>query len=163
MQNPPPAQSAGGVDKRTGATLSYLLWWVTGIIFLFVGKNDPDIKFHAAQSIVFFAPISIIGALVLVSQGVIDNFSTYLNAHTVTGLSQSIAMGPVASQEVIKELGTNGGGFFNANSAHPFESPNPFTNLVQILLIFVLGAGLTYTFGHMVKDSKQGWALFWAL
>ena len=61
MQNPPPAQSTGGVDKRTGATLSYLLWWVTGIIFLFVGKGDPDVKYHAAQSIVLFAPISIIG------------------------------------------------------------------------------------------------------
>src|SRR6185369_16721176 len=61
------------------------------------------------------------------------------------------------------QLGTNGGGFFNANSAHPFESPTPFTNLVQIFLIFVIGAGLTYTFGHMVRDSRQGWALFWAM
>ncbi len=60
-------------------------------------------------------------------------------------------------------LGTNGGGFFNANSEHPFESPTPFTNLVHLLLIFVLGAGLTYTFGHMVKDTRQGWALFWAM
>src|SRR5262249_57127553 len=60
-------------------------------------------------------------------------------------------------------LGTNGGGFFNANSAHPFESPTAFTNLVQILLIFILGAGLTYTFGHMVNDQRQGWALFWAM
>jgi K+-transporting ATPase ATPase A chain len=69
----------------------------------------------------------------------------------------------VASQEAIKQLGTNGGGFFNANSSHPFESPTGFTNLVQILLIFILGAGLTYTFGHMVKDTRQGWALFWAM
>ena len=81
----------------------------------------------------------------------------------VEGATQTIAQGPVASQEAIKQLGTNGGGFFNANSSHPFESPNGFTNLVQILLIFVLGAGLTYTFGHMVKDTRQGWALFWAM
>ena len=84
-------------------------------------------------------------------------------AKTVEGATQTIAQGPVASQEAIKQLGTNGGGFFNGNSAHPFESPTPFTNLVQILLIFVLGAGLTYTFGHMVKDTRQGWALFWAM
>src|SRR4029453_13575750 len=76
---------------------------------------------------------------------------------------QTIAQGPVASQEAIKQLGTNGGGFFNANSSHPFESPTPFTNLLQILLFFRLGAGLTYTFGHMVKDTRQGWALFWAM
>ena len=99
-------------------------------------------------------------ALVLCSQGVIQNFHPYTVATTVEGATQTIAQGPVASQEAIKQLGTNGGGFFNANSAHPFESPTPFTNLVQILLIFVLGAGLTYTFGHMVKDTRQGWALF---
>src|SRR5262249_17107786 len=79
------------------------------------------------------------------------------------GATQTIAQGPLASQEAIKQLGTNGGGFFNGNSAHPFESPTGFTNLVQILLIFVLGAGLTYTFGHMVKDTRQGWALVWAM
>jgi potassium-transporting ATPase potassium-binding subunit len=81
----------------------------------------------------------------------------------VEGATQTIAQGPVASQVAIKQLGTNGGGFFNANSAHPFESPTPFTNLLHMLLIFVLGAGLTYTFGHMVKDTRQGWALFWAM
>ncbi len=69
----------------------------------------------------------------------------------------------MASQEAIKKLGTNGGGFFNANSAHPFENPTPLTNLVQMLLIFVLGAGLTYTFGNMVSDTRQGWALFAAM
>src|SRR5262249_30172322 len=96
-------------------------------------------------------------------QGSIQNFHPYTVAKTVEGATQTIAQGPVASQEVIKQLGTNGGGFFNANSAHPFESPNAFTNLLQILLLFVLGAGLTYTFGHMVKDTWQGWALFWAM
>jgi len=108
-------------------------------------------------------PISIVAALVLVSRGAIQNFHPYTIAKTVEGATQTIAQGPVASQEAIKQLGTNGGGFFNANSAHPFESPTPFTNLVQILLIFVLGAGLTYTFGHMVRDTRQGWALFWAM
>jgi K+-transporting ATPase ATPase A chain len=108
-------------------------------------------------------PLSIVAALVFVSQGSIQNLHPYTAAKTVEGATQTIAQGPVASQEAIKQLGTNGGGFFNANSAHPFESPNPLTNLLQILLIFVLGAGLTYTFGHMVKDTRQGWALFWAM
>src|SRR5262252_2958364 len=108
-------------------------------------------------------PLSIVAALVLVQRGAIQNFHPYTVAKTVEGATQTIAQGPVASQEAIKQLGTNGGGFFNANSAHPFESANPFTNLLQIFLIFVLGAGLTYTFGHMVKDPRQGWALFWAM
>jgi K+-transporting ATPase ATPase A chain len=108
-------------------------------------------------------PLSIVAALVFCSQGVIQNFHPYTVARTVEGATQTIAQGPVASQEAIKQLGTNGGGFFNANSSHPFESPTPFANLVQLLLIFVLGAGLTYTFGHMVGDTRQGWALFWAM
>src|SRR5262245_8345980 len=108
-------------------------------------------------------PISIVAALVLVASGSIQNFQPYTVARTVEGATQTIAQGPVASQVAIKMLGTNGGGFFNANSAHPFESPTPFTNLLHLILIFVLGAGLTYTFGHMVKDTRQGWALFWAM
>src|ERR1700693_6058817 len=108
-------------------------------------------------------PLSIVAALVFSWQGVIQNFHPYTVAKTVEGATQTIAQGPVASQEAIKQLGTNGGGFFNANSSHPFESPTPFTNLVQILLIFLLSAALTYTFGHMVKDTRQGWALFWAM
>ena len=108
-------------------------------------------------------PISIVAALVLVSQGSIQNFHAYTTATTVEGATQTIAQGPVASQVAIKQLGTNGGGFFNANSSHSFESTNGFTNLVHLLLIFILGAGLTYTFGHMVKDTRQGWALFWAM
>jgi K+-transporting ATPase ATPase A chain len=108
-------------------------------------------------------PLSILAALVFCWQGVIQNFHPYTIAKTVEGATQTIAQGPVASQEAIKQLGTNGGGFFNANSSHPFESPTPFTNLVQIFLIFIIPAGLTYTFGHMVKDTRQGWALFWAM
>jgi potassium-transporting ATPase potassium-binding subunit len=105
-------------------------------------------------------PISIIFALVLVWQGVPDNFSPYVGANTLEGASQTIAEGPVASQEIIKELGTNGGGFMNANSAHPYENPTPLTNLIEMLAILSIGAGLTHTFGKMVGDRKQGWALF---
>jgi potassium-transporting ATPase potassium-binding subunit len=108
-------------------------------------------------------PLSIVAALVLCWQGAIQNFHPYTVVKTVEGATQTIAQGPVASQEAIKQLGTNGGGFFNANSSHPFESPTAFTNLIQMFLIFVLGAGLTYTFGHMVRDTRQGWALFWAM
>jgi len=106
------------------------------------------------------APISIVGALVLVSQGVIQNFTTYLTAHTITGLTQSIAMGPVASQEVIKELGTNGGGFFNVNSAHPFENPTAFTNLFEMLLVLLLPAALVFMYGRMTGNRRQGYAIY---
>jgi potassium-transporting ATPase potassium-binding subunit len=105
-------------------------------------------------------PLSLIFALVLVWQGVPDNFSPYVNATTLEGSAQTIAEGPVASQEIIKELGTNGGGFMNANSAHPYENPTPLTNLLEMLAIFAIGAGLTHTFGKMVGDRRQGWALF---
>lgn len=101
-------------------------------------------------------PISVIGALVLVSQGVIQNLSPYVTAATLEGGAQTIAMGPVASQEIIKELGTNGGGFFNANSAHPFENPNSFTNFLEMIAIFLIPAALTVTFGHMVGNLRQG-------
>jgi K+-transporting ATPase ATPase A chain len=108
-------------------------------------------------------PISIIAALVLCSQGVIQNLSPYTAATTLEGVKQTIAQGPVASQEAIKMLGTNGGGFFNANSAHPFENPTPFSNLFQMFLIFLIPGALTYTFGKMVRDTRQGWALFAAM
>ena len=108
-------------------------------------------------------PVCIPLTLVLVSQGVIQNFSSYLEVTTLEGVKQTIAMGPVASQEVIKEFGTNGGGFFNANSAHPFESANPLTNFIEMVLIFAIPAGLTYTFGRMARDQKQGWAIFAAM
>jgi potassium-transporting ATPase potassium-binding subunit len=107
-------------------------------------------------------PLSIVGALLLVSQGVIQNFILTPSRHAGRR-AQTIAQGPVASQEAIKMLGTNGGGFFNANSAHPFENPTPFANFLQMLFIFVIPGGLTYTFGKMVKDTRQGWALFAAM
>jgi K+-transporting ATPase ATPase A chain len=108
-------------------------------------------------------PISIVGALVLCSQGVIQNLHSYTSVTTLEGVKQTIAQGPVASQEVIKMLGTNGGGFFNANSSHPFENPTPFTNMFQMFLIFLIPGALTYTFGKMVRDIRQGWALFAAM
>lgn len=108
-------------------------------------------------------PISIVGALVLVSQGVIQNLSAYREVTTLEGPAQVLAMEPVASQEVIKELGTNGGGFFNANSAHPFENPTPLTNFLELLLIFAIPAALTYTYGRMARDPRQGWAIFAAM
>jgi potassium-transporting ATPase potassium-binding subunit len=108
-------------------------------------------------------PFSLVLALVLVWQGVPQNLQPYVTATTVEGASQTIAQGPVASQEAIKELGTNGGGFFNANSAHPYENPTPLTNLLELVAIFAIGAALTYTFGRMVGDQRQGWALFAAM
>jgi K+-transporting ATPase ATPase A chain len=105
-------------------------------------------------------PISLVAAVLLCSQGVIQNFHPNTVAKTVEGAKQVIAQGPVASQEAIKMLGTNGGGFFSANSAHPFENPTPLSNLLQIVLIFLIPAGLTYTFGVMTGDTRQGWAIF---
>ena len=105
-------------------------------------------------------PISVVAALAFCATGVIQNLHPYTTVTTVEGVKQVIAQGPVASQEAIKQLGTNGGGFFNANSAHPFENPTPLANLLQMFLIFLIPAGLTYTFGKMVKDTRQGWAVF---
>jgi K+-transporting ATPase ATPase A chain len=108
-------------------------------------------------------PLCVVTAVFFSSQGVIQNFHPYTVAKTVEGATQTIAQGPVASQEAIKQIGTNGGGFFNANSAHPFENPRPFTNFFAEAFMFAICAALTYTFGHMIKDTKQGWALFWAM
>jgi K+-transporting ATPase ATPase A chain len=108
-------------------------------------------------------PISIVGALFLVSQGVVQNLSHASIVHTLTGGTQILSQGPVASQEVIKELGTNGGGFFNVNSSYPFENPSGLTNFFEMLLILVIPAGLTYTYGRMVGSQRQGWAIFAAM
>jgi potassium-transporting ATPase potassium-binding subunit len=108
-------------------------------------------------------PICIVFALFLVWQGVPQNFNAYTQVTGIQGFQQLIAQGPVASQEAIKMLGTNGGGFFNANSAHPFENPTPFSNLIEMLSIFSIGAGLIYMFGKMANDTRQGWILFSAV
>jgi potassium-transporting ATPase potassium-binding subunit len=125
------------------------------------GKSLGNFWQDLVRTILYvMTPICVLGALVLVSQGVIQNFSSYLSAHTVTGLTQSIAMGPVASQEVIKELGTNGGGFFNVNSAHPFENPTAFTNFFEMLLVLIIPAGLVFMYGRMSGNRRQGYAIF---
>jgi K+-transporting ATPase ATPase A chain len=108
-------------------------------------------------------PIAFVLALVLVWQGVPQNLNHYVHATTLEGVVQTIAQGPVASQEAIKELGTNGGGFFSANSAHPYENPTAITNFIEMLAILAIPAGLTYTFGRMVGNTRQGWAIFAAM
>jgi K+-transporting ATPase ATPase A chain len=110
-----------------------------------------------------FLPFSILLALLFVQQGVIQNFAHYVTVTTVEGVKQVLAMGPVASQEAIKQLGTNGGGFFNANSAHPFENPTPWSNFWQMFAIFAIPAALTYAYGRMAKNQKHGWALWAAM
>ena len=128
------------------------------------GKGLGNFWVDVIRAIVYvLLPISVVAGLVLASQGVVQTLSPYLHVTTVEGAAQVIPLGPVASQEVIKELGTNGGGFFNANSAHPFENPTGFTNFIEMLLILCIPAALTYTFGRMAGNAKQGWALLAAM
>ncbi|WP_374368982.1 potassium-transporting ATPase subunit KdpA [Dongia sp.] len=108
-------------------------------------------------------PLSFVMALFLVTQGMPQNLAAYVDATTLEGAHQTIAQGPVASQVAIKMLGTNGGGFFNANAAHPYENPNALSNFVQMVAIFAIGAGLTNVFGRMVGNQRQGWAIFSAM
>ena len=109
------------------------------------------------------APISVAGCLLLVAQGMPQNFHAYQNVVSIEGFKQAITGGPMASQEVIKDLGTNGGGCVNANSASPNENPTPFSNLFELVLIISIGAALTYAYGRYAKDQRQGWALFAAM
>ncbi|CAL8981786.1 Potassium-transporting ATPase potassium-binding subunit [Rhodoplanes serenus] len=108
-------------------------------------------------------PICIVGTVALIALGVPQNLDPYVEATTLEGAKQVIAQGPVASQMMIKHLGTNGGGFFNANASHPFESPSTYTNLIHMVSIFVIGAALTNVFGRMVGDQRQGWAIYAAM
>jgi K+-transporting ATPase ATPase A chain len=105
-------------------------------------------------------PLAVVLGLVLVSQGVVQNLNAPTKAVTVEGITQTIAQGPFASQEAIKELGTNGGGSYNANSSHPYENPTPFTNMLEMLALLAIPVGLTYTFGRFAGNQRQGWALF---
>src|SRR2546428_947427 len=128
------------------------------------GKTIGNFWVDVVRATVYvLLPISFVYALFLVSQGVLQNLAPYRELITLEGAKQVLAMGPTASQEAIKMLGTNGGGFFNANSAHPFENPTPLTNFVQLVSIFAIPAGLTYTYGRMARDQRQGWAVFAAL
>ena len=134
-----------GLARRSGRTLGSFYVDVTrGILYVLL-------------------PLAILGTIVFVSQGAIQNFAHYTDVHTLSGVTQTIAQGPVASQEMIKDLGNNGGGFFNANSAHPFENPNGFTNAFTIFSLLLIAISLTFTFGRMVGNIKQGIAVLAAM
>jgi K+-transporting ATPase ATPase A chain len=125
------------------------------------GKSLGNFWQDIVRTILYvLAPLSVLVALVLASQGVIANFSDYLVVHTITGLQQTIAMGPVASQLSIKMLGTNGGGFFNTNSAHPFENPTQFTNFFEMLSVLMIPAALVFMYGRMTGNRRQGFAIY---
>jgi len=140
---------------------------IAGAVAVMRGVSRTDIKavgnywVDMTRALLYILlPISIVGCLVLVSQGIPQNFQAYTSVTSLEGMQQSITQGPMASQEIIKELGTNGGGFVNANSASPNENPTPFSNFLEMITIFLIGAGLTYTYGRFVRDQRQGWALF---
>jgi K+-transporting ATPase ATPase A chain len=129
-----------------------------------VGKSIGNFWQDIVRTILYvLAPLSVLVAIVLASQGVIANFSNYLVVHTITGLNQTIAMGPVASQHSIMLLGTNGGGFFNTNSAHPFENPSQFTNFFEMLAVLVIPAALVFMYGRMAGNRRQGYAIYGAM
>ncbi|MFN8471013.1 MAG: potassium-transporting ATPase subunit KdpA [Anaerolineae bacterium] len=172
-QNYVPESTMSYLTQMAGLTMHNFISAATGIalaIALIRGFAR-----HSAQTVGNFwadlvrctlyilLPVSIILAIVFVWQGVPQNLNAYTSATTLEGAAQTIAQGPVASQEAIKMFGTNGGGFFNANSAHPYENPTPLSNFLQLLSIFAIGAGLTYTLGKMVGNTRQGWALYAAM
>ncbi len=172
-------QSYGGestmsnLSQMLGLTIHNFLSAATGIALafaLFRGFARRESKaignFWADMTRVtlyILLPISIVYALFLIASGVPQTMADVVDVQTLEGAKQSLLLGPVASQEAIKMLGTNGGGFFNANSAHPFENPTALTNLVQMLSIFLLGFGLTWTFGKAVGNTRQGWAILSAM
>jgi K+-transporting ATPase ATPase A chain len=125
------------------------------------GKSLGNFYEDFTRTILYvLVPIAFVSALVLVSQGSIQNLGHYVSVHGISGIAQTIALGPVASQETIKLLGTNGGGFFNTNSAHPFENPNGFTNYYEMLLVLIIPASLVFMYGRMVGSRRQGIAIF---
>ncbi|HXO09628.1 MAG TPA: potassium-transporting ATPase subunit KdpA [Solirubrobacteraceae bacterium] len=128
------------------------------------GKSLGNFWHDMVRTILYvLLPISILAALVLVFQGSIQNFASYVTVHGITGLTQTIGMGPVASQEAIKMLGTNGGGFFNVNSAHPFENPSGFTNFFEMLLVLIIPAALVFMYGRITGNRRQGYAIYSAM
>ncbi|MGC8615874.1 MAG: potassium-transporting ATPase subunit KdpA [Desulfurella sp.] len=170
--------TASYFTQMLGLAVQNFLSAVTGIVVLlalirgFTRKQTTNLGNFWVDSVrttlYILLPLSVVAAVILMSQGVIQNFSSYktvqllepyINAGKVVS-HQILPMGPVASQEAIKLLGTNGGGFFGANSAHPFENPNGFTNFFEAFLIILIPAALTYTFGSMIKNKKQGWAIY---
>ncbi|HET8976667.1 MAG TPA: potassium-transporting ATPase subunit KdpA [Solirubrobacteraceae bacterium] len=146
------------VSAATGIVVAVAL--IRGIIGR-SGKSLGNFWQDLVRTVLYILlPLSIIIALVLVSQGVLQTFGGYLTAHGITGLTQTIARAPVASQEAIKELGTNGGGIFNTNSAHPFENSTGFTNLVEMLAVLIIPAALVFMYGKMVGSRRQGYAIY---
>ncbi len=134
---------------------------IRGVCRTSVDKTVGNFWVDATRACLYvLLPISVVGCLLLVWQGMPQNFHSYQDVVSIEGFKQTITGGPMASQEVIKELGTNGGGFVNANSASPNENPTPLSNLFEMLFIFTIGAALTYMYGRYAKDQRQGWALF---
>ena len=160
-------------SQMVGLTIHNFLSAATGIATAFAlfrgfaGREAGSIGNFWADctrvTLYLLLPICIVYALFLIAAGVPQTFAASMNVTTLEGTRQAIALGPVASQEAIKMLGTNGGGFFNANSAHPFENPTALTNLVQMLSIFAIGSGLTWCFGKAVGNTRQGWAILAAM
>ncbi len=161
------------LSQMLGLTIQNFLSAATGIALAFAlfrgfarRSADGIGNFWADMTRVtlyLLLPLSIVYALLLVASGVPQTFAASVDITTLEGASQTLSIGPVASQEAIKMLGTNGGGFFNANSAHPFENPTALTNMVQMLSIFLIGVGLTWTFGKAVGNTRQGWAILGAM
>jgi K+-transporting ATPase, KdpA len=158
------------LTQMLGFTVQNFVSAATGITVLLAlirglrnrtSENLGNFFSDLTRSVIYILlPLSIIFAVVLVGQGVVQNFSHYQETTTLEGAKQLIPLGPAASQIAIKQLGTNGGGFFGANSAHPFENPTPLTNFLEMLAILLIPAGLTFTYGRMVGSVRQGWILF---
>jgi len=159
--------------QMLGLTVQNFLSAATGIAVILVlirgiknhTSNDlGNFWVDLSRTVIYiFIPLSIILSIFLVSQGVVQTFNSYADANTIEGAKQVIPVGPAASQIAIKMLGTNGGGFFNANSAHPFENPTPFSNFLEMFALLIIPMSLTYTFGKMVGAIKQGWSIFAAM
>ena len=149
------ASAAGGIAIAIAVIRGFANKSVSGI-----GNFWADV---VRCTVYVLLPLCLIGGIVFIAMGVPQNFDPYSVVNTLEGAKQTIAQGPVASQEIIKQLGTNGGGFFNANSAHPFENPTPLSNFFTLCLIWSIPAAITHTFGKMVGNAKQGWAIFGAM
>jgi K+-transporting ATPase ATPase A chain len=149
------------VSAATG--IAVLLVIVRGISLRSTDKLGNFWTDLTRSTLYILLPLSILFAIILAGQGVVQNFKSYETVQTLQGVKQIIPMGPAASQIAIKQLGTNGGGFFNANSSHPFENPTPLSNFLQMLAILLIPAALTFTYGKMVGSQRQGWAIFSAM
>ncbi|WP_413721614.1 potassium-transporting ATPase subunit KdpA [Sodalis sp. RH24] len=149
------------LSAATGIAVAFAL--IRGFASRSVATLGNAWRDMARITLYILLPLALLIALISISQGTLQNFSDYLSLTTLEGAKQTLPMGPVASQEAIKMLGTNGGGFFNVNSAHPFENPNYITNFIQMIAIFLIPAALCFAFGNVVRDHRQGHALLWAM